>query len=912
MTPMPMSARMPMTSSPSLSASVSTSASTSTTPLKKSKRQAERMTKGAFAATRRKEKEEERLYHHHRHHHHHPPKPVPKKPKAAKRRSPQSKPESEHKSNRSANGTVDAAATNNSTSASASSTRNSTNGNVKPSLADGESEAFRKASQVVTPSPTQVPSSSSSPLPLSLPLSSTSTSTSSLKSQNAIEQSLTIQPSQTKAKKRSKGSLSSSLASSSHGKGEGGIVPLDKDDKMATISGSSNGNGSSMKHNRNHPTPNRRPKRRKIVYEATSGSKRPIDGYALDLVSLVCNNAYCVMTKTGGPHKPKNNNSNNKSTMSAAAAATATPSPKHKHKQKTLCFHSQPHRVLDRPSSGYTQESEPLKERLTRLQLRQRFASATSIGMSPIEFSIKLLKIWGGTLEQVYDEKKTVVAAAAGSTSTMASKKKVKAKTKTKSIGNSTNGGEKKNTAGMVVSSERNNNCSSLTLTQTQTMTPASESARSRFDEEIGFATISDGDGIKAAIEFDKCMGDLEPRSIHPNARVGERKTNGHGILVHRNGKNNANQEMYVPNHALSNNNVSINGNIINSNINFLQQPNNNVVNSDTNNHSGASMDRIERTKKLKQRRHRKNLKKAEALAAASSLTVDPRALPAAATSDATPSTSSKQKASKKVSRKFMEDPSLPVLFKDMRLSHPKDDSNLNALHCFVRSTLLEVYVIQCKRAKSTSGENDNKKASDEEPQNVVGIRCTQCGFLPREDRGKGQTMSSFFPKSVGEIYRGVCTWQRIHFPVCEHMPEDYRTEYKIRKERDLTRGRKYHWIKSALDMGLRNIDSKRNGMTYEPDLPYDLDEVLRLETDLGGRSRKSRGGGKKTKRSFSEIETKSEALMLSAKGASPGRGLAAPTFAEDEEFELFGDDFEKSLEESEEAAVTMGDESAF
>jgi len=823
---------------------------------------------------------------------------VPKKPKAAKRRSPQSKPDFEN--NLSVNGNVDAATTNNS---------NNNNGNAKPSSVDGESKAFREASQVVTPSPTQV---SSSPLPLPSASKSMSTSTSSLKSQKAIAQSLTIPLSQTKAKKQAKGS-SSSLSNSSHGKGEEGMVLLDKVDKVTTIPSNSN----DMKKNRNHPTPNRKPKRRKIVYKATSGSKRPIDGYALDLISLVCNNAYCVMTKTGGQHKPKNNNSN-KSITTAAATATATPSPK--KKQKTLFFHSQPHRFLDRPSSGYTQESEPLKERLTRLQLRQRFASATSIGMSPIEFSIKLLKIWGGTLEQVYDQKKTA-AAAAGSTSTV----KSKTKAKKKSIGNVHAGG-KKNTVGMVISSERSNNCSSLTLTQNKT--PASESTRSRFEEELGFATISDGDGIKAAIEFDKCMGDLEPRSIHPDAQIGERKTNGNGILVHRNGNSNAHGEMNVPNHPHnSNNNNSNNGNSINNNSNFLQQQNNNIINSETNNHSGASRDRIERTKKLKQRRHRKNLKKAEALA--SSLTVDPRALPAAATSDystptgsvdlersmttsTTPSTSSKRKSFNKVSRKVMEDPSLLVLFKDMRLSHAEDDQHLNSLHCFVRSTLLEVYVLQCKSAKSTSDENENQNTSDEESQNVVGIRCTQCGFLPREDRGTGQTMSSFFPKTVGEIYRGVCTWQRIHFPLCQHMPEDYRTEYKIRKERDLTRGRKYHWIKSALDLGLRNIDLERSGMTYKPDLPYDLDEVLRLETDLGGQSRKSRGGGKKFKRSFSEIETKSEALVLAAKGASPGRGVAASAFAEDEEFELFGNDFEKSLEESAEAAATKGDESSF
>ena len=35
-------------------------------------------------------------------------------------------------------------------------------------------------------------------------------------------------------------------------------------------------------------------------------------------------------------------------------------------------------------------------------QFRQRFASATSIGMSPIEFSKKLLNIWGCQLVEVF------------------------------------------------------------------------------------------------------------------------------------------------------------------------------------------------------------------------------------------------------------------------------------------------------------------------------------------------------------------------------------------------------------------------------------------------------------------------------------------------------------------------------
>eukprot|EP00536_Pseudo-nitzschia_multiseries_P015432 jgi/Psemu1/146332/gw1.886.11.1 len=80
--------------------------------------------------------------------------------------------------------------------------------------------------------------------------------------------------------------------------------------------------------------------------------------------------------------------------------------------------------------------------------------------------------------------------------------------------------------------------------------------------------------------------------------------------------------------------------------------------------------------------------------------------------------------------------------------------------------------------------------------------------------------MASFFPKSIDEIYRGVCTWQRIHFPGCQHMPEHYREEYKMRKQSDLTRGKKAHWIKSAYDLGLRNINEERSGITYNPCSP--------------------------------------------------------------------------------------------
>ena len=142
-----------------------------------------------------------------------------------------------------------------------------------------------------------------------------------------------------------------------------------------------------------------------------------------------------------------------------------------------------------------------------------------------------------------------------------------------------------------------------------------------------------------------------------------------------------------------------------------------------------------------------------------------------------------------------------------MRLSHPDDESALNRLHCFVRSTLLEVVIVVKPRSE------DSDRCF---PTNLVGIRCAICGRMSKKER-RNEKMPAFFPKSVQDIYRGVFTWQRIHFGSCEHMPEAYKESYKFYKDSDLTRGRKRHWITSAYDMGLRNIDANRSGVTYNP-----------------------------------------------------------------------------------------------
>ena len=720
------------------------------TPVKKSKRQAERIAKGAFAATLRKEEEESRLY---------------QGKKAETKKRPKT-----------------------------SSDSNNEKDKTKPNLSDGE--ASKEDLQVVSPQPTK---------------STNSATISSVKKQSKA--SSPVEPGSQNGKRS-----------------------RDKD-KIGSI--------------------NR--KRRKLVYKAISNPKQPIYGYALDLVSLVCNNAYSVTKNSNGTHK--------KSTSKTLSSPKNNISPiTFNNEDRTLKCIQQPHMVLDRPRKGFTKDSEPIKERIMRLQLRQRFAAATSVGMSPIEFARKLLKLWGGTLQQVYETKKC----ANEKSNKISSSKKAHVKT------DESNSSERKN-----------NNCSSS----------STKKNRPRASK------LSKKEKIKLKSKVD----------LTATTSVGFKNTNGNNGL-----------RCEVD---LAENNLLYQPNSNDTNAIFDSQRNNIPTTFDVQSF-GESTDRIKRSKKLLERRHRKNLKMAEGKGLISSLDVDPtkicdrssktgridREKPMITSNMPTSPSSSKRKPVKRIPRKLTDDPSVPVLFKDMRLSHPDDEKNLNALHCFVRAKLLEVYVLQGEKKSNVmdSGkglrENENKykdeKLSGTETPNIVGVRCVFCGSLPRQERGKGQSMSTFFPKSMGEIYRGVCTWQRIHFPVCEHMPEDYRTEYRLRKERDLTRGRKAHWVMSAFDLGFRDIDSERNGLTYKPGSTYNLEEVLKIEVDPGGRSSKA-------KRSLLSSENKASVPTVGKTKGSPVPTVVAT--GDDNEFELFGTEFDRSLEESTDAvANTKRDETAF
>jgi hypothetical protein len=142
-----------------------------------------------------------------------------------------------------------------------------------------------------------------------------------------------------------------------------------------------------------------------------------------------------------------------------------------------------------------------------------------------------------------------------------------------------------------------------------------------------------------------------------------------------------------------------------------------------------------------------------------------------------------------------------------LRLAMPDDAQKLNSLHCYVRSELLEVFVSDdfadpraLHKLKLRSGR--------------VGLRCVHCAHLTRKERADA-TMSRFFPKSLNDIYRGVCTWQRIHFASCQQVPKDVAEEYRKLKNEDRSRGKKSYWVHGALQLGLRNVDDNRNGIVW-------------------------------------------------------------------------------------------------
>ncbi len=212
------------------------------------------------------------------------------------------------------------------------------------------------------------------------------------------------------------------------------------------------------------------------------------------------------------------------------------------------------------------------------------------------------------------------------------------------------------------------------------------------------------------------------------------------------------------------------------------------------------------------------------------------------------------------------------------RLALPQDSNEVNSLHCYVRSDLLELFVVpfpyngnrntndnrvlttttnekvysssgtssslsSCERktrsrlqgdvngidtTTSSKSTLDKKKTLSSQPSTTnrryipgrVGLRCVHCKSHQMKKQSQinsnattttstttiEATKPDFFPRSIHQLYREVCTWQRVHFQHCPYVPKACRDKYRHLKECDKTRGKTRYWETSARAIGLVDV----------------------------------------------------------------------------------------------------------
>jgi hypothetical protein len=161
------------------------------------------------------------------------------------------------------------------------------------------------------------------------------------------------------------------------------------------------------------------------------------------------------------------------------------------------------------------------------------------------------------------------------------------------------------------------------------------------------------------------------------------------------------------------------------------------------------------------------------------------------------------------------------------RLSLPNDPIKLNALHCFVRADLLEIFVVE------PSPDAMKYKHAPSSSVGRVGLRCVHC-FMARHNtmnasRDDEAPMSVFYPKTVSEIYRLVTSWLRCHVRKCKNLPKDVRDMWLNLRETNKSRGKTAYWVESAKKIGLVDCTSRMGGIRF--DIPEDgQNEIDRME----------------------------------------------------------------------------------
>lgn len=157
------------------------------------------------------------------------------------------------------------------------------------------------------------------------------------------------------------------------------------------------------------------------------------------------------------------------------------------------------------------------------------------------------------------------------------------------------------------------------------------------------------------------------------------------------------------------------------------------------------------------------------------------------------------------------------------RLALPNDEAKLNSLHCFLRSELLEIFVVERSQNKSPTHSPGSSVGR-------VGLRCVFCAMqrkrnqisptddtvsTPQQHRCDEAPMAVFYPKSIAEIYRLVTSWQRCHLRKCRNLPPDIRAKWQLLRENDKSRGKTHYWITSAKEIGLVDCQSRAGGIRF-------------------------------------------------------------------------------------------------
>jgi hypothetical protein len=145
------------------------------------------------------------------------------------------------------------------------------------------------------------------------------------------------------------------------------------------------------------------------------------------------------------------------------------------------------------------------------------------------------------------------------------------------------------------------------------------------------------------------------------------------------------------------------------------------------------------------------------------------------------------------------------------RLAQKYDDTKLNSLHCFLRSELLEIFVVQKSSHKSPTHSPGSSVGR-------VGLRCVHCAMVRKQKENRDEApMAVFYPKSIAEIYRLVTSWQRCHLRKCRNLPPAVRSKWMSLRESDKSRGKTHYWITSAKELRLIDCQSRGGGIRFGP-----------------------------------------------------------------------------------------------